>query len=258
MATTTAEVEPDKICTALDAGVFTITLNDVAGRNVLGVPLMNAFLAALERAATDAAIRVVVVTNDGPVFCAGADLKAGPSDLAADLFRTLLRRVQTCPKPTIGKIRGHAVGGGVGLAAAFDIAVATEESKFGFTEVRLGVVPAVISAICLPKMRRSDALEMFLRGTRFEAPRAAELGLITRAVTSQGIDDEVAAITADIRLGGPEALRLTKQIVDEVPRMEIDAALDAMALLSARVFASDEARKGTDAFKNRQSPPWVE
>ncbi|MFB0978607.1 MAG: enoyl-CoA hydratase-related protein, partial [Myxococcota bacterium] len=104
------------------------------------------------------------------------------------------------------KIKGHCVGGGHGLAAALDISIAVEDVKFGFTEVRLGVAPAIISVVCLPKMRPGDAMEAFLRGNRFSGKRAAELGLINRAVPADQIDDEVEAILADLRKGGPNAL----------------------------------------------------
>lgn len=255
MATQTAN--GGDVLVSVDKGVLSIVLNDEAARNVLSVNLMKAMLAALDRAANDPEIRVVLVLNVGKVFCAGADLKAAPSESSAKLFADLLLAIQNCPKPTVAKITGHAMGGGVGLAAAFDISVASAECKMGFTEVRIGVVPAVISAICLPKMRRGEALEAFLRGNRFDADRAAELGLITRAVASDAIDAEIAAILADIRLGGPEALAIAKQIVTTVPQMTTQEAMIRMAQLSAGVFASPEARAGTDAFKERRLPPWA-
>lgn len=257
MATAEAAAATDDILISFADGMLAITLADEIGRNVLSVSLMRAFMAALDRAAHDDAVRLVLVNHVGSIFCAGADLKAAPDASAADLFAALLRQIQTCQKPTIARIDGQAIGGGVGLAAAFDISIVSDTSKFGFTEVRLGVVPAVISAVCLPKMRRSDALEAFLRGNRFDGRRAAELGLVTRAVPAGRLDDEIAAIIADIRLGGPAALAVAKQIVEQVPRMLPQDALVAMAELSARVFASPEARSGTAAFKERRPPPWV-
>lgn len=248
----------DDILVSLSNGVLRLTLNNASARNVLSVALMRAFLLALDRAATDAAVRVVLVDHVGPIFCAGADLKAAPDASAAPLFAELLRRIQTSPKPTVARIAGQAFGGGVGLVAAFDISLASEDSKLGFTEVRLGVVPAVIAAVCLPKMRRGEALEAFLRGNRFDGRRAAELGLITRAVPAAALDAEIEAVIADIRLGGPEALAIAKSIVADVASMSIDEALDAMATLSAKVFASPEARAGTDAFRERRLPPWAE
>lgn len=253
----TVQAEAEDVLVSLEDGVLAIVLNDEAGRNVLSVRLMRAMLSALGRAAEDPSVRLVLVSNVGKVFCAGADLKAAPDESSAKLFADLLLAIQNSPKPTVARITGHAMGGGVGLAAAFDISIATHDCKMGFTEVRLGVVPAVISAICLPKMRKGDALEAFLRGNRFGAERAAELGLITRSVPADRIDEEVTSIMEDIRLGGPEALKTAKRIVAMVPRMTTDEAIVAMAKLSAEVFASPEARAGTDAFKARQTPPWV-
>lgn len=256
MLSASEHIWDDLIVSASD-GVLTATLNNEATKNVLSVELMRALLGALDAAANDDGIRVLVVRHTGKIFCAGADLKAAPDALAADVFAELLRRIQTSPKPTVACITGQAIGGGVGLAAAFDISIASAESKFGFTEVRLGVVPAVIAAICLPKMRRGEALEAFLRGNRFDARRAAELGIITRAVEVDAIEKEIAAIVSDILLGGPEALAIAKQIIGQIPPIDTEASLTAMAALSARVFASDEARAGTTAFRERRPPPWV-
>ena len=257
MSASTDVAAVELVQSSLADGVLTVTLADEAGRNVLSVPLMQAFLAVLDEAENDAEIRLVVVTNLGGVFCAGADLKAAPGNAAPDIFATLLRRIQTCAKPVIGKIAGHAMGGGLGLAAAFDISVAAEDAKFGFSEVRLGVVPAVISAICLPKLRRGDAMELFLRGNRFSAASAAGYGLITRAAPRKSLDQAVAEIIADIILGGPVALSIAKRLVEEVPAMDTAQALAEMTKLSAAVFASPEARAGTQAFRERRSPPWV-
>ena len=145
---------------------------------------MNGLHDAIEQANADPAVRAVVVTNDGNTFCAGANLKERSgafSDARPKVgFEELLREIQCSPKPMIGKIRGHVVGGGNGLAAAFDIAIASDDVKFGFTEVRLGVVPAIVSVVCLPKMRRGDALEAFLRGNRFSARRARRIRAASR------------------------------------------------------------------------------
>jgi Enoyl-CoA hydratase/carnithine racemase len=253
---TVAKADQD-IVVSLEDGVLSIVLNDEASRNVLSVHLMEAMMSALREAAENPAVRVVLVSNTGKIFCAGADLKAAPSESSAQLFSDLLLAIQASTKPTIARISGHAMGGGVGLAAAFDISIASDDCKMGFTEVRIGVVPAVISAICLPKMRKGDALEAFLRGNRFGAAKAAELGLITRAVPSDQLDAEIAAIISDIRLGGPQALAIVKQIVAMVPGLATTDAIARLAKLSAEVFASPEARIGTEAFKERRTPPWA-
>ena len=180
-----------------DRGIMTATLVDVENRNALGSALLKGLLDAIASANADSAIRAVVVTNEGSTFCAGANLKerSGAVKTQGDSkvgFDDLLEAIQNSPTPIIGKIAGHVVGGGNGLAAALDISIADEDVKFGFTEVRLGVIPAIISVVCLPKMRAGQAMEAFLRGNRFPARRAAELGLINRAVPAADLDAALA------------------------------------------------------------------
>ena len=167
-------------------GVATITLADVENRNALGAELVGTVRDAIAAANATAAVRAVVITNEGNTFCAGANLKersgaattSGTSSKASGSFEDLLGDIQTSPTPVIARIAGHVVGGGNGLAAACDVSIAADDVKFGFTEVRLGVAPAIISVVCLPKMRQGEAMEAFLRGNRFPATRAAELGLL--------------------------------------------------------------------------------
>jgi methylglutaconyl-CoA hydratase len=245
-----------------DRGVVTVTLADEGNRNALSRRLLVELSAALDDADADPAVRVVVLTNSGRVFCAGADLRENSERwkgsepvgvTAGDLFR----RFRRSPKPYVGRIAGHCVAGGIGLAAAMDVSIARADAKFGFTEVRVGVAPAMISVLCLPKMRRSDAAAAFLRGNRFDAAEAARLGLINTAVPAGDLDDEVEAVVADLLAGGPAALAATKQLVDRVPEMSFDDALAWAQQLSAELFAGDEAAEGMDAFLNKRPPRWV-
>lgn len=245
-------------------GVLTARLADAANRNALGGALLGGLRDAIRRANADPAIRAVVVTNEGSTFCAGANLKQrsaessrerGPSN--EDGFTALLHEIQTSPTPIVGRIDGHVVGGGNGLAAVCDISIAREDVHFGFTEVRLGVIPAMISVVCLPKMRRGDAMEVFLRGNRFSAGRAAELGLINRAVPASQLDAAVEEVLADLRKGGPKALGLAKSLVHEVPGLEQAEAFEWATSLSNRLFASDEAKEGMRAFLEKRSASWV-
>ena len=231
------------------AGLMTITLVDVDNRNPLSAALVGGIRAGLAAAKEDPAIRAVVITNDGPVFCAGADLKAGPGqERPGGRFEDLLVDLRTSPTPVFGRIAGHAFGGGMGLAAALDVSIAIEDARFGFPEVRLGVAPAIISVVCLPKMRRADAVEAFLRGNRFPAARAAEMGLINRAVPADRLDAEVADVVADIRKGGPAALAAAKQLIHDVPPMSEGEAVVWTARFSADLFKSEEAAEGIAAF----------
>jgi len=246
---------------ATDGGVMTVTLADVENRNALGAGLLQGLHDAIVAANADDAVRAVVVTNEGNTFCAGANLKqqSGRQDAGAPTigFETLLEEIQRSPTPVIGRIAGHVVGGGNGLAAALDVSIASEDVKFGFTEVRLGVIPAIISVVCLPKMRRGEALEAFLRGNRFPASRAAELGLINRAVPAADLDAAVEEVLADLRLGEPNALRLAKRLVYDVPDMHQKDAFAYTSRLSAELFAGDEAKEGMAAFLGRRKPAWA-
>lgn len=251
----------DPVLTQTSGGVTTITLADEESRNALGATLIDGLRRALAAANDVEDVRVVVVTNRGNTFCAGADLKERSGDAAKTSssggFEKLLAELQSSPTPVIGRIAGHVVGGGVGLAAALDISIATDDVTFGFSEVRLGVAPAMISVVCLPKMRRGEAMEAFLRGNRFPASRAAELGLINRAVPAADLDAAVAAVVADVVKGGPLALASAKRLVNEVPAMDQDEAFTFTARLSGELFASEEAAAGMRAFLERGTPPWV-
>ena len=242
-------------------GILTVTLADVENRNALGATLVNGLHDAISGANADPTVRAVVVTNEGTTFCAGANLKER-SGAARGVrpklgFEELLVEIQSSPTPIVGKIKGHVVGGGNGLAAAFDIAIAQDDVKFGFTEVRLGVAPAIISVVCLPKMRRGDALELFLRGNRFPASRAAEIGLISRAVPAEELDAAVDEVLADLCLGGPAALGFAKRLVYDVPAMKQKEAFAWTADLSQRLFKGEEAAAGMEAFLKRKKAPWA-
>ena len=246
--------------TDLDGGVLTVTMVDEDNRNALSSALVGELVAALDVADADPAVRVVVLTNSGRVFCAGADLSERSSGDkptvkvdAADLFS----RFHRSPKVYVGRIAGHCVAGGMGLAAAMDLSVAVEDARFGFTEVRRGVAPAMISVLCLPRMRPSDAAEAMLLGNRMTGADAARLGLVNRAVPADSLDAAVDGFVADLLAGGPEALAATKQLLVRVPGMPVNEAFAWTAQLSADLFRSDEAREGMRAFLEKRSPDWA-
>ena len=246
-----------------DRGVVTVTLADESNRNALSRRLLAELAAVLDDADADPAVRVVVLTNTGRVFCAGADLRESAGRRADDnpvVVRAsdLFGRFRRSPKPYVGRISGHCVAGGMGLAAAMDISVSRDDVKFGFTEVRVGVAPAMISVLCLPKMRRSEATAAFLRGNRFSADEAVRLGLINAAVPGESLDAEVESVVVDLLAGGPSALAASKQLVERVPEMAFDDALDWAERFSAELFAGDEAAEGMDAFLNKRTPRWVQ
>ena len=246
--------------THLDGGVLTVTLADEENRNALSSALVGELITALDAADADPAVRVVVLTNSGRVFCAGADLTERSSGdkprvkvEAADLFS----RFRRSPKVYVGRIAGHCVAGGMGLAAAMDLSVAIDDAKFGFTEVRRGLAPAMISVLCLPRMRPADAAEAMLLGNRMTGADAARLGLVNRAVPADEMDDVVDGFVADLLAGGPDALAATKQLLVRVPGMPIEEAFAWTAELSAELFRSDEAQEGMRAFLEKRSPDWA-
>ncbi len=246
--------------TSLADGRFTITLKDEENRNSLSGALTAELAPALEHADEDPEVRVVVLTNTGTVFCAGANLREqsgdGPSIKGVGLVE-ILTRIRTSPKPFVGRLAGHCVAGGMGLAAAMDLSVAIDSAKFGFTEVRIGVAPAIISVVCLPKMRRAEGAAAFLRGNRFDGTEAARLGLVTTAVGRDRLDDEVDAIVEDLMLASPSALAAAKQLTTRVPALDADEAFRWTEQLSAELFASPDAQEGMRAYLEKRSPPWV-
>jgi len=251
---------------AVKDAVATLTMDQPHNRNALTPALMAGLAHGLEAALADESAGVVVLTNNGPAFCAGADLSgasAAPGTgkrrggARRDGLAELLAAIQDSTKPVVARIAGHCMGGGVGLAAACDLSVAGDAVKFGFTEVRVGVAPAIISVVCLPKLRRADALELFLSGERISAARAAEIGLINRAVPAADLDAEVAAVAARLLAGGPSALAAAKRLVYTIPGMDRDAAFTRTTEVSQALFASAEAAEGMAAFREKRLPSWA-
>jgi len=242
-------------------GISTITLANPDNRNALGTQLVAELMYAIDEAEANPETRVIVLTNDGPVFCAGADLSErsgttrSASTQAVDPGK-MFGRFRNSPKPFVGRIAGHAVAGGLGLAAAMDISVTIPEAKFGFTEVRIGVAPAMISVICLPKMRPAEGAAAILRGNRFDAQEAVRLGLINQLVEPDDLDATVAAICADLLEGSPQALAASKQLLAQVPEMTFSGGMEWTAKLSKALFKGPDATEGMDAYLSKRPPSW--
>ena len=237
------------------SGIATITLDSPANRNALSTPLRAQLWDAVERTADDDSVRVVVLDHTGPAFCAGMDLTEPPE--AVNELPRILHRIWTHPKPVVAKLAGHARAGGIGLLAAADIAVAAAHTTFAFTEVRLGVVPAVISVTVLARLLPQAAHELFLTGETFDTTRATAIGLLNSAVPADQLDTEVNRYTGMLVQGGPQALALTKQLLrrGSAPTMARDFA--AMLELSAARFASAEGQEGIRAFAEKRPASWV-
>ncbi|GII78635.1 enoyl-CoA hydratase [Sphaerisporangium rufum] len=246
-------------------GTATITLDSPHNRNALSTRLLAELRAALDRSIADDAVRVIVLTGTGPVFCAGADLKeqAPPPGTRPDgapvtaSFPGVMSAVWDSPKPVICRLNGTARAGGLGLVAACDFAIAPDTATFAFSEVRLGVVPAMISVTVLRRVERRAAAELFLTGEVFDAARAERIGLLTRAVPAGELDATVARYAGMLRRGGPESLAITKRLVREVPALPVAEAMSRMAELSAQRFTSAEGQEGLRAFMEKRPAAWV-
>ena len=244
----------------LRGDVAWITLNQPEKRNALTDDIVAGLLAHLETAIDDTRVRVVVVTGAGTAFCAGADLKSGGVAAGAgeNPFVTVMKTIWEAPKPVIGRINGHAFGGGVGLAAACDLTVAADAAMFSFSEVRVGVIPAMISVVVIPKLGIQNSMWLFLTGERFAAQRAVELGLIHRAVPAAELDAAVEEIVSMVRLGGPNAIREAKQLVRRIPTLSMEDGFRHTARKIAELFASGEAAEGMQAFLEKRKPHWAQ
>lgn len=242
--------------------VMTITLNDPARRNALSAEMTSELARAFDAAERDDDVRVVVLTNRTSTFCAGADLSAVSSSGASPAspgvpLAELLGRVRRSAKPYVGRLAGHCVAGGVGLAAAMDVSIATSGATFGFSEVRVGVAPAIISVVCLPKMTRGAAREAFLRGRRFSAAEAVRVGLINHCAEPDELDAEVNAVVNDLLAGEPHALAVAKRLTDDVPAMGEEEAFAWTTRLSLELFQRPEAHEGASAFLQKRAASWV-
>lgn len=237
-------------------GIATLTLDEVENKNALSATLVRGLNGALERALADPDVRAIVITNDGNTFCAGADLRAGAERSKTDVV-PVFNMILDAPKPVVARIAGHCVAGGVGLAAACDISVIDERARLGFTEVRIGVVPAIISLVCLPKLTRADASDLMLSGRRITGAEAARIGLVNYAVAAEELDQKVAELLGELLAGGPIAIQETKRLIRSMSSMASPEAFAAMTELSTALFASDEAAEGMAAFREKRPAAWI-
>jgi methylglutaconyl-CoA hydratase len=214
--------------------------------------------AAVREALADEAVRVIVLDHTGRVFCSGMDLAeaagGGAEDQGVREFPELLSALWSAPKPVVAVVRGPARAGGVGLLAACDVVVASESATFAFSEVRLGLVPAVISAVVLPRMVPHVAHRLMLTGDVFDAATAAGGGLVDLVAPDDGVDDALTGLLTSLAAGAPTALAETKRLLRAgSPPLDFDPLLE----LSARFFAGDEGQEGIASFREKRAARWV-
>ncbi|MGW3680483.1 enoyl-CoA hydratase family protein [Streptomyces prasinus] len=233
-------------------GVETLSLDAPERRNALSAALVAELAGALTDAGRDDGVRAVVLTHTGNTFSAGADLRDPP---VPEALTGLLRQLVELPKPVVARVTGHVRAGGLGLLGACDIAAASDTATFAFTEVRIGVAPAVISLPLLPRADPRALARHYLTGERFDAAEAVRTGLLT--AHGEDVDAVLAPVLDGLRRAAPEALAETKRLLTARVLETFDRDAAGLTALSARLFSSATAREGMTAFLERRDPEWV-
>ena len=251
----------------LNQGIGLIWLNRPDLRNAMNDVMLGELTQALGDAISDDAVRVILLAGRGKAFCAGGDLawmkKAramSPEEARADSGRLagVLRQLHQSPKPTVARVHGAAFAGGMGLVAACDIAIASADTRFCLSEVKLGLIPAMISPYVIKAMGERQARRYFLSAEVFEAAEAWRIGLVQSIVPDDELDGAVNAMLGQLLAAGPQAMGHCKQLIADVAGKVIDDALSAeTAARIAQVRASDEAQEGIAAFFEKRKPSWL-
>ena len=260
---------PDNLTTLeldLRDDVLHVRLSRPDVRNAFNGVVVSEMAQMFEQVGFEEGVRVVVLSGRGKSFSAGADLswmreqgELPPERNAAEAasMAGMFLGIARCPKPVVARVHGHALGGGCGLAAAVDIAIASEDTLFGLTEVKLGIVPAVISPFVMQKIGAARARALFLTGERFDAREAERVGLIHRAVPADDLDAEVDRVVAELKSSGPAAVSSAKRLVQTLERLALEEAIPIASRWIADLRATPEAREGMTAFLEKRRPGWV-
>ena len=251
-----------------DGPIARVILDRPEVRNAFDAELIGALRTAFEGLAADPpqALRGVVLAGEGPVFCAGADiewmrasvgLSMAENERDAATMQAMFTAIDACPVPVIARVQGAALGGAMGLCAVADIVLATTETTFGFTESKLGIIPAVISTFVLPKIGETHARALFASGHRFDAARARAIGLVHEVLDDVvALDARVDEVISELRSAGPTAARAAKALVRELRTLEPDEARRHTVRHIAQQRASAEGQEGLAAFLERRPPSW--
>ena len=243
-----------------------VTLARPDVHNAFNAALIAELHTAFERLSSDDTLRAVVLAGEGRNFCAGADLNWMGASLAytrdenvedALKMSDMFRAINDCRHPVIGRIQGAALGGGAGLTAVCDIAIAAEDSRFGFTEARLGITPAVISQFVVPKIGPGAARALFVTAERFDAQRALAIGLVHQVVPATGLDEAVTATIRAIGQSGPAGVRAAKLLARDILALSHDEARATTAATIADLRVSPEGQEGIRAFLEKRRATWV-
>jgi methylglutaconyl-CoA hydratase len=234
-----------------------LTLDSPANRNALSKTLVEQLHAALAADREDPGVRTVVITGEGGTFCSGADLKDPPVSAGAGSFTDVLRTLWDYPKPVVVAINGHVRAGGFGLVAAGDVVLCSRSATFSFSEVRLGLVPAIISVLCLRRMTPVTATRYLLTGEKFGPDEALGAGLVSELVDEAELTAGVDRLLEEFRQCEPVALRETRALIRSIPGMDAAAGFTVAEQVSQRMFASPGGAEGIAAFRERRSPSWA-
>jgi methylglutaconyl-CoA hydratase len=246
--------------------VATVTLSRPEVHNAFNPTLIGELHRCFDALATDATVRLVVLTGAGPSFCAGADLGWMRETMSytreenledAQRMAAMFDAINLLPKPLIGRLNGTALGGGVGLVACCDIVVAADKARFGFTEVKVGLVPAVISQYVLPKIGFSRARALFITGERFDAARAREYGLVHHVVPEAELDQEVERLLEELHTAGPVAVAAAKTLLRAISQFGPADAREYAINTIADLRRSPEAQEGLSAFLEKRRAAWI-
>ena len=244
-------------------GVRFLTMNRPHSRNALSVALMTDLEAALDKAASDATVKVVVIGANGPAFCAGHDLKELRANPGEDFYRRLfdqcsrlMTRIVRLPKPVIARVHATATAAGCQLVASCDLAVATEEARFATPGVNIGLFCSTPMVALSRNVSRKAAMEMLLTGDMVPAERARELGLINRVVSAAALDETVGALARQIASKSPLTLKIGKEAFYRQAEMSLDDAYAHAAEVMTRNMMARDAEEGIDAFIQKRPPTW--
>jgi methylglutaconyl-CoA hydratase len=250
--------------------VARVTLERPEVRNAFNAELIAALHAAFVALATEppARLRAVVLAGDGPTFSAGADiawqraalsLSMEENEADAARLQEMLRAIDECPAPVVARVQGAALGGGMGLCSVADIVLATADARFGFTESKLGILPAVISPFVLPRIGEANARALFTSGERFDAQRAIRIGLVSETLPDEAaLDARLAAILDELMSAGPTAVRTAKRLIREHRSMSEAEFRGHSVRIAARQRISAEGQEGLTAFLDKRSARWPE